>query len=528
MLPLPHYMACAPLDAWARMLLAPGSRPALGALPRLALNLVLSTLATAITLPERLLLGLGAWVRGDKPLQGQAVVVLGYYRSGTTHLQYLLSCDPRFITPKWYHVLAPQGWVLTWTMFRLLLVPFMGEKRPIDDVAYGPEWPTEDEFALANWCDASPLTGRMTFPNEVSYRFHRRFHFLEGLSHRELARWKHTMRNFLWKLSLLRPGQTLLLKTPAHTARVRHLEPLFHPGHIKFVHISRDPAAVLASNLAINQRFDPYLLESSADEATIRDRIIDEYAQTMIALQRDRKALPTGTITDVRFEDLHADPLGELRRVYADLGLEYSLDLERRFVAYLTAVQTHKPRTTHQATRSELPEKLRFIRQQFGHDQPARAVQSLPRLPRKEASSSRATRLTFALAFMPVLLGVVWAMYSAGTQLRQEWLVWPCGVLIGWLTLWAARRGTSRLGFIAACVTACLWFTLTLINTYTVTYDINPHPELAISFSDEIVPQTLNQFGKIRSLIWGFLGIWTAHRFASRRHVHPLGKDTLD
>lgn len=527
-LPVPHYMACAPLDAWLRLLTSPGSQPALLALPRLLLNLILSTLATLITLPERIILGLTELIRGTQPINRHAVVVLGYYRSGTTHLQYLLSCDPRFITPKWYHVLAPQGWLFTWSLFRLLLVPFMGEKRPIDDVAYGPEWPTEDEFALANWTNASPLAGRMTFPNEKSYQFHRRFHFLENVSDSELSRWKGTMRSFLWKLSLLHPTRSILLKTPAHTARVRHLASLFAPGHIKFIHISREPAAVLESNLSINQRFDPYLLQSPADLDTLRTRITSEYAQTMEALHRDRAALSPRTITDVRFEDLHADPLGELKRIYTNLGLDYSPELEQRFVAYLTAVKGHKPRTNAAAKPLELPEALQFIRTRFGHDRPAVASHTLPPVRRSSRSSSRSTRLTFALVFMPILVGVLWAIYSASTQLRQEWLVWPSGILIGWLTLWAVRRGTATFGIIAAIITALLWCALTFTNTYTVTYDVNPHPELAVSFTDEIIPQTFNQFAKPRSLIWGTLGVLTAYRFASRRHVHPLGKDALD
>lgn len=527
LVPIPHYMACAPLDAWVRMLLTPGARPGVAALPRLGLNLTLSAFFTVVTLPERLVMGGLALARGERPLQRRAVVVLGYYRSGTTHLQYLLSCDPRMITPKWYHTLVPQAWVVTWSVLRLLLVPFMGEKRPIDDVAYGPEWPTEDEFAIANWSDASPLAGRMTFPNEKAYEFYRRFHFLEGLSEGELRRWRRTMRGFLWKVSLLWPQKVILLKTPAHTARVRELVKLFEPGAVQFVHISREPGAVLESNIAINQRFDPYLLQDGADEGTLRRRITSEYAETMRALERDREGLPPGTIVDVRFEDLHADPLGELKRVYGTLGMEWTREVEQRCAAYLHAVKGHKPRTAR-GEKAAVPEELQWIGARYGHDRPACDQVELPSLPRKPGNAARSTRLAFALGFMPVLIGVYWAMYSAGTQLRQEWLVWPTGVVLGWLTLWAVRKGTTRLGIAAAVMTALVWFSLTFTNTYTVTYDVNPHPELAVSFTEEIVPQTLNQFGKPRSLIWGGIGILTAYRFASRRHVHPLGKDSLD
>ena len=44
-------------------------------------------------------------------------------------------------------------------------------------------------------------------------------------------------------------GRRLLLKSPSHTARVRHLLRLF-PG-AKFIFISRPPRAVFQSNLAL-------------------------------------------------------------------------------------------------------------------------------------------------------------------------------------------------------------------------------------------------------------------------------------
>src|SRR5262245_62023548 len=110
--PYPHFMGFAALDVWFRLLFScPISIPPRYWL-RLAFALVLSLLFTVLTLPERVLTGL--WLklwRPRNPLPGP-MIVLGYYRSGTTLLQYLLSRDPNLYAPHWAQAFAPQGFCL--------------------------------------------------------------------------------------------------------------------------------------------------------------------------------------------------------------------------------------------------------------------------------------------------------------------------------------------------------------------------------------------------------------------------------
>src|SRR5262245_15163377 len=139
-------MAFAPLDAWARLLLAPRAAIPILYWPRLAFALFTSALATILTLPERVLLAPVLYAlsrRKPAALRAGPVFILGYFRSGTTHLHYLLSCDPRFRSPTWAETLAPQGFALSWAFLRLFMIPFVSAKRPQDDVAIGPSWPAE-------------------------------------------------------------------------------------------------------------------------------------------------------------------------------------------------------------------------------------------------------------------------------------------------------------------------------------------------------------------------------------------------
>lgn len=543
-LPHPHFMACAPLDVWARLLLGPGGRVRPRYWVRLAGNLASSALATAVSLPERLLLAPVLFLAGRacswKLPHGPGVVaVLGYYRSGTTHLHYLLSCDERTTTPKWFHCLIPQGFALTWNFARLFLVPFMGAKRPIDDVAYGPEWPMEDEFAVNNWSAASALPARMVIPN--AHEHYSRFHSLRGLSAAERARWRRTTWAFLWKLTRLSPRRTLLLKTPAHTARVRELLDLFGAEKVKFVLISRDPGAVVRSKLAINDRIGGYLLQELPDRATLREQIVEEYDETMRAYDEDRALIPAGHAAEMRFEDLRADPIGELKRVYAELGIAWTERFERRLAVYLDSVKNYKPAGDSTADPTPLEERLRWIIPRFGHDRPARPRVE-PVAPAGEGLSAerRALRIAVSLPVAFFVAVIAWIAGSYFTEMRQGWVVWPVGILLGYVSLWAARKGTVRLGIVAAVLTFLAFEIVSFVNTSTVVYGLrvlpgdnflrfarNPHEPVPISLVEELIPQTLKQLTKWHQLFWLGLGCMTAYRFASREHVHPIGRDRL-
>src|SRR5574341_2131741 len=89
LVPHGHFMALAPLDVWLRLLAHPGGSVPARYWPRLLFALLISTSVTMITLPERLLLAF-FWRARRKPSGSTPapVFILGYSRSGTTHLQY--------------------------------------------------------------------------------------------------------------------------------------------------------------------------------------------------------------------------------------------------------------------------------------------------------------------------------------------------------------------------------------------------------------------------------------------------------
>ena len=291
-LPYPHFMCVAPIDAILRILWRAKGHIPPAYWPRLLLLLLLSGINTVASLPERLILA--AWLRLRPPRierDHAPVFVLGYFRSGTTFLQNLLAADPALRSPRWPEVLAPQTFVLGWVILRYLFVPILPLTR-LDAVApVGASLPAEDDFALNNWGGMSILAGRAVLPRRQA--FFNRFHDLDALTPDELSRWRSHQLAFVQKLTLLAAGRRLLLKSPSHTARVRHLLDLF-PG-AKFVHISRPPEVVFRSNLLLARELQrAFALQPPLPEDEQEEIITREYLVTETHYLADRALIPAG------------------------------------------------------------------------------------------------------------------------------------------------------------------------------------------------------------------------------------------
>ena len=529
-LPYPHFMGLAPLEVWARLLLrSPGPvRIAPRYWPRLLAALGASIVGTAITLPERLLLAPflhSEFRRTDGTLDHApgVVIVLGHFRSGTTHLHYLLGCDPRFATPRWHQVLAPHGFVAAWLFLRAFLVPFLGNCRPQDDVAFGPEWPAEDDFATCNAAGASSLPGRVVLPRQHAH-FHR-FHALVDLSDAERQRWRFAQWSFTWRLAVLARGRRLLLKTPSHTARVPELLWMFGRDRVKFVHISREPREVIRSNLAMIERLGArYGLQGLPHPRILERRVIDEFVESETRYLSDRAKIPPGDLAELRFEDLRADPVGELRRVHRELGLEWTRDYEARLLAYLDAVGDYEPTTTVDAAArmgGSMDERLNRLRVEFGHDRPP-----VPRRSHREAltDAGRSERfrspIAVALGAALVTTGCVagWTGLAALARNRYDIFVWPVGIVVGLATLRLARAGSARWGIYAAALTLLAFVAAAFPNTRVTTYarrEAVPWEEWWASTSHEMFAGP--------TLFWLAMALATAYRLASRKHVRPPG-----
>lgn len=475
-MPVAHLLALAPLDVWLRILW--GTLPH----PRYWLRLLgigfTSLVGTIWSLPERIIFGL-SWTIFKKDNQQLehppgVLVIVGYYRSGTTHAHNLIACDPDTITPRWYQSLLGQGFWMSWAVTRFLLVPFLSSSRPQDGVGFGPKWPGEDDFALAGWVNCSTLPGRLIFPSR--WAKWQKWNTLENCTEAERTRWRKTLAGFAWKVTRGHPDQMLVLKSPNHGAHITELVKVFG-DHVRFLHVSRDPIKVVESNIRMHDALSSHLLEEPLDASTLRARIVEEYLEIETATIAQAQSLDEGRIAFITHENLIADPIGQLSKSFETLGLGFSDQHQASISSYLSDLGTYQrpPHTdidlgTPSTSEPASIEHLRSLRPA----QPQIKAATLPTpahpSPPPRTGSGILVALGTTIACGLLWIGLIWIIKQSFPDYRPriDQLVWVAGSVIGLLAVKAAGGGSKPLGLAAAILTLLVFiivsFPITVIN----------------------------------------------------------------
>jgi hypothetical protein len=228
--------------------------------------------------------------------------------------------------------------------------------RRMDNVPISLDTPAEDEFALCLTGTPSPYLD-MAFPNRP--QIYRKYLDMVGVSPRDRAAWKRSWRRFLQRLTYRRPGR-LLLKSPTHTARIKLLLEVFPDA--RFVHIVRNPYVVFSSTHKMILAMTTELSLQEPPFPALDEEIFTGYLQLMGRLEEDRGLIAPARFYQVRYEDLTADPLNQVRAIYDHLdlgGFEQQRPRLERYLARLGSYQTN---------RYELAPELRAeITKRWGH-----------------------------------------------------------------------------------------------------------------------------------------------------------------
>lgn len=275
------------------------------------------------------------------------IFILGHWRSGTTLLHEFLVLDRRHTCPDNYCCFAPNHFLLTGWLFPRLLWFLMPSRRPMDNMKLGWHQPQEDEFALCNMGVPSPYL-TIAFPNRPPQ--HGEYFDLESISPDELAQWKERFVWFLKCLTAKNPGR-IVLKSPPHTFRVKHLLDMFPDA--RFVHIVRDPYVLFPSTMHLWRRlYTVHSFQRPKCEG-LADYVFETFNRMYETFESQRGLIRPGRFAEVRYEDLVADPIAQMRRVYDELELGGFDDM-------LPALQAHVADAAgYKTNRYQLPAETR-------------------------------------------------------------------------------------------------------------------------------------------------------------------------
>jgi omega-hydroxy-beta-dihydromenaquinone-9 sulfotransferase len=258
--------------------------------------------------------------------------ILGIWRSGTTHLHNLLARDPRLAAPTSYEMLFPHTFLTTMGLNASFVDWTIPDTRVQDNVKMGMHEPQEDEFALNCLTQLSPLMG-WTFPRRAAH--YDRFLTFRDCNATEIARWQSTLYWLVQKLTY-KHARPLLLKSPCHTARIRMLLEVFPDA--KFVHIHRNPYDVFRSTCHLLRTTAPWVSLQRNDLTGLEERALAQYEELFDAFFAERELIPAGRLHDIGYEQLEANPLGELSALYDGLQLGDFDVAAPAFRAYLNSI----------------------------------------------------------------------------------------------------------------------------------------------------------------------------------------------
>jgi hypothetical protein len=250
------------------------------------------------------------------------VVVVGPMRSGTTRLHRLLAADGRFNHLKLFEAISPvpvpgfrRGGRDRRKLASAAILKLVHRLNPNTAVIHptAPEAPEEELGLLvasiwgmkheAQW--RVPSYGRWAEKQDATpaYRHMARLLKLVGWARGEAD------------------DKPWVLKTPQHMLDLPALLKVFPDARILFIH--RDPAAVVGSSCSLV--YNQSIIHS--DEVCPAEIGRTWLRKTELQVERMRAArpsLPPSRRLDVRYRDMETDWEGEMRRIYAFLGMDPS------------------------------------------------------------------------------------------------------------------------------------------------------------------------------------------------------------
>ena len=332
-----HPVALGSFRSWLRLLL---SRR--GVDRAYILRLLFVSFTTLLTSPLRL------WERvryrriiNSTAIHPSPIFIIGHWRSGTTHLHNLLCQDTNLGYLSTFQAMAPGFCLVGQKRVKKILAGITRARYPtrlIDNVPLALDAPQEDEFALASMSPHSFLHV-FSFPRQAQY-FLERYVLFDRLSKATRARWIDAYLTVLRKATLRSGGNRLVVKNCAHSARIKTLLDLFPDA--KFIHIYRNPYHVFLSTLHLYKTVLPRSQLQGVEPDELEAFILRAYPELMNRFLTEKSLIPAGSLVEIKFEDLEASPLVQLRHIYDGLGLPGFAAAEPGFRSYIDSVSDYK------------------------------------------------------------------------------------------------------------------------------------------------------------------------------------------
>lgn len=191
---------------------------------------------------------------------------------------------------------------------------------------------------------------------------------MENVSRKVIDEWKKTYRYFLKKLTYYRQGKRLILKNPAHTARIKHLLEMFPDA--QFINIYRNPYHLYYSMMRFLRIVVPIYCIQKHDMQHLEAHMLELYAQMYKKYFVERNLIPKGNLVEIQYEDFIQHPVENVERIYTSLGLKNFETSKTLFYEYASSQKYFKTSdySIDPTVKDKLQHKWKFVFEKFGYE----------------------------------------------------------------------------------------------------------------------------------------------------------------
>jgi hypothetical protein len=306
----------------------------------------------------------------NQQIANDPIFIIGHWRSGTTHLHNLLSCDQQMGYITTYQGVFPDtlfnkiGRFLFEQITRLLIPP----TRKGDNVTLDPDNPQEEEFALGDKTQGCYYYFWL-FPRNIPDYYDRfiRFKDLPARTHR---RWRNDYRLLIKKALINTKGERFLSKNPSNTGRIKALLELF--PNARFVFIHRNPVEVYLSTQHFFEKMMPHLQLQTINPELLTEYIIAVYQKLMHDYLAEKDLIPSNNLIEVGFNELETNPMKVIRSIYEQLRIPGFGKAESNFIQYIEKMKSYK-KNKHSITRQafdQINQEMGFFMKKYQYAAP--------------------------------------------------------------------------------------------------------------------------------------------------------------
>ncbi|MCD8044290.1 MAG: sulfotransferase [Tannerellaceae bacterium] len=274
----------------------------------------------------------------DKPLEMDPLFILGHWRSGTTFVHNVFSCDSHFGYNTTYQAVFPNLMMWGQPFFKKNMAFLMPDKRPTDNMELKVDLPQEEEFALTNMMPYTYYNFWFYPQNMMEYCD--KYLLFDDISAEELQVFKDTFLKLI-KISLHNTnGTQFLSKNPPHTGRVKALLEMF--PNAKFIYLKRNPYTVFESTRSFfTNTIQPLKLQDITPEQ-IEENFVEVYRRLFYKFEEQKSLIPEGNLIEVKFEDFEQNAFDMTQQIYQSLTLPGFEDSREQIENYLDKKKGYK------------------------------------------------------------------------------------------------------------------------------------------------------------------------------------------